>query len=70
MCYNKYNKEREDNTMKYTVIVKYNNKRIPRGYIKKDYYQAVQFANSMRDKDVEYVRVVDELGYTMYLEVR
>ena len=55
--------------MKYTVIVKYNNKKIPRGYIRDDYYKAVQFANSMRDKDVEYVRVVDSLGYTMYVEV-
>lgn len=55
--------------MKYTVIVKYNNKRIPRGYIRDDYYKAVMFANSMRDKDVEYVRVVDSLGYTMYVEV-
>ena len=55
--------------MRYTVIVKYNNKRMPRGYIKEDYYQAVQFANSIRDKDVEYVRVVDNLGYTMYVEV-
>ena len=69
MCYNKYNKERGDNTMKYTVIVKHNNKSIPRGYIKEDYYKAVMFANSMRGKDVEYVRVVDGLGYTMYVEV-
>lgn len=55
--------------MKYTVIVKYNNKRTPRGYIKKDYYQAVQFANSIRDKGVEYIRVVDGLGCTMYVEI-
>lgn len=55
--------------MKYTVIVKYNNKRIPRGYIKEDYYKAVMFVNSVREKDVECVRVVDSLGYTMYVEV-